>query len=205
MPTSSVTRSGIKNYERYLNILAGAEPFVAPVPAFDLLDEEILLSAQSSVTFSSLSTYAADYQHLQIRATYRDTSGNLFSAVLIRFNADTTSSYAEHFLYGGSSVVSGANATQNEIRIGANMGGGATAGAFSPLVMDILDPFSGSKNTTMRNFGGRLTGSSSQDFVQITSGLYFKTDALTEINIRPESGSLATGSRFSLYGYGKGA
>jgi len=169
--------------------------------SYDLLATEILTSATASVTFSSLGDYAADYQHLQIRYTFRDTTASDFAAILINFNSDSTSSYAEHILRSdpSGSVVSQANTSQTRIRLGAVMGGGATANAFSGGLIDILDPFETTKNTTIRTMQGRNTASN-QTFVQMNSGLYYKTDAITAITIAPESGSIAANSRFSLYG-----
>jgi hypothetical protein len=65
---------------------------------YELIESQILGSNQSSITFSSLATYASTYKHLQIRAAGKG-SGNSFEEtnVNLRFNGDTGSNYSAHF------------------------------------------------------------------------------------------------------------
>ena len=146
MPTSSALRSGIKNYERYLNILAGTEPYVEPVTlTFDLLDEEILASSQSSVTFSSLDTYAADYKHLQIRAVVQTTRASSLDSLRITLNGDTGANYSFHWLQGdGGSITSSAGTDQSNI-FGGYLPGTTNSYSWAPSVTDIFDPFETTK------------------------------------------------------------
>jgi hypothetical protein len=169
----------------------------SPTGSYDLLATEILTSATSSVTFSSLGDYAADYQHLQIRIAAQTNRGTFpDDNILIRFNADSATNYSEHSLRGnGSSVSSGATANSNGINcrgIGASGGGGS----FGAAVIDILDPFETSKYKTTRS----LSGYSSQP-VCFESGNWRNTASVTSIGLTPVVGTLFnTGSRFSLYG-----
>ena len=73
---------------------------VVGVDAFDLLETQTLGTAAASVTFSSLSTYAADYQHLQIRMVAKSADGvsSNLRDLRIQVNADTAANYAAHVL-----------------------------------------------------------------------------------------------------------
>ena len=166
---------------------------------YQLLETTVLGSDTASVTFSSLnSTYGSDYKHLQIRFTGRtDTSGA--NTIRMRFNSDSTSSYARHFLLGNGSTVSSPSATsQTEMSAGSIPDSADDAGNFGGSVVDILDPFSTSKNTTIRALYGHTGGGNN---IHLTSGLYFKTDAITSFELFESGGNnFVTGSRFSLYG-----
>lgn len=168
--------------------------------SFDLLETQVLASSAASVTFSSLSTYAADYQHLQIRAVERTDRGDAVDTSKIQLNGVTASSYAYHYLNGdGSSVSSSAGASQTRILGGVNIGGTGTTSAFGAEVIDILDPFETTKNTTLRIMSGEVNAVAPQ--VRLVSGLFISTDAVTSITLAPNVGSnWVTGSRFSLYG-----
>ena len=177
-----------------LGVLAAQAEAAAPAAAgsYDLLETEILTGTQASVTFSSSnSTYGADYQHLQLRMTLRATTSNNIN---FQFNGDTGSNYKSHFLYGdGSSAGSGYYPTNTKLYLGNTSN---TTNVFSGVVVDILDPFETTKNTTTR----ALYGDTSVNVVQLLSGAWFNTAALTSILITQDSGSYTTGSRFSLYG-----
>lgn len=175
----------------------------APLPTdFELITTTLVSSAVSSVTFSSIGTAAAAYKHLQIRLVTRSGTGS-GAAGDMRFNGDSGFNYRSHQLQGnGSSVTS------------SDSGGGSTSAQafvdimdFSPSssngwqvgIIDILD-WQGSKNKTVRCFGGRLANDQSITEVHLYSGAWFSTAALTDISLYARSQSLGSGSRFSLYG-----
>jgi hypothetical protein len=163
---------------------------------YELLESRFLASNTSSVTFSSLGTYASTYKHLQIRATLRDAGAN--TSWGFRFNSDSTSSYARHGLEGnGSNVVSSAGTSES----GGYMGGGANSGSganiFTALIIDILDPFSTTKNKTVRT----LNGNALPNGIFLVSSLWAKTDSATSFQIYSRFGTnIAANSRLSLYG-----
>jgi hypothetical protein len=64
------------------------------------------------------------------------------------------------------------------------------------FVCDILDPFETTKNKTIRSLAGYGSGGN----VNLYSGLWINTSALTSITILASSGNFASASRFSLYG-----
>jgi hypothetical protein len=162
---------------------------------YELIETQILGSAAASVTFSGLGTYASVYKHLQVRATLRDAGAN--TSWGFRFNGDTTSSYARHDLNGnGSSVASGAGTSETGGFLGGGANSGTTANAFTGLVIDILDPYSTTKNKTLRTLNG-TAGSN----ITLVSSLWIKTDSATSLQIYSRFGTnIAANSRFSLYG-----
>jgi hypothetical protein len=165
--------------------------------SFDLLETQVLGSTTASVTFSSLSTYASTYQHLQIRyATRANTSGGV-QQVWMQVNADTGSNYRGHVLRGtGSSVVSGSVAQGGTVDIGTTAGNTLASGNFSPGVIDLLDAFETTKYKTARSLSGATEGNQ----LELRSWLWMNTNAITQIKLQPFADSWLTGSRFSLYG-----
>jgi hypothetical protein len=195
MGVVKLSTAGIVNYEKYSNLRAGIP--LPPTGDYDLLATEILTSSTSSVTFSSLGDYATDYQHLQIRFVARSTrSGNTDDPMNLQFNT-ITSGYFNHQLSGdGSSVTSGGATSESAIRVGRLTAASSSANAFGAGVIDILDPFETTKNTTFRS----LSGSTNSNLISVFSGSHATTSALTEIKLLPLIASFASGSRFSLYG-----
>jgi hypothetical protein len=164
---------------------------------YELISTEILGSAQASVTFSSLGTYASTYKHLQIRMTSR-TSNAGQAPIVIRFNGVSAPDYDWHHLYGnGSGVVAAANTTRNEIQIRDIPFSSVAANIFAATVIDILEFASTTKNTTTRALHGSVA--TSNNWISLNSGQYRSTSAITAIEISTV-GNFVTGSRFSLYG-----
>ena len=161
--------------------------------SFDLLETQVLGSTAASVTFSSLSTYASSYQHLQIRIAART---GVAANLKIQYNGDTAGNYSFHYLEGtGSSVVSGAGTSQSSGDLGVAV---AETNVFSGFVVDILDPFETTKYKTGRSFYGAATAGSK--WMGIMSHNWRSTSAVTSINIAAGAQSFQTGSRFSIYG-----
>ena len=168
--------------------------------SFDLLETQVLGSAAASVTFSSLSTYASSYQHLQLRVTARTSRADTGDDIILRFNNDSTvANYRYHALYGTGSVAGSENA---QVATGARFmqatGANFTASAFNAGVCDILDPFETTKNKTIRTLSG-VPGS--YDRIWLASNLWANTSAVTSITlVSGFSANFVTGSRFSIYG-----
>lgn len=166
--------------------------------AFELISTQVLASSASSVTFSSI---PSDFKHLQIRMAHRNTrtgSGN--GLMVLEFNGDTGANYSMHELVGNGSTVT-SNATfavdQNFMGLAFSPEASNTTSAFAGTVVDILDYSNTSKNKTVRSLGGVAA---STNRISLISGHWRNTSAVTSINMYVFSGSLLTGSRFSLYG-----
>ena len=202
MTTKSLLHSSLLDNQYYTSMLVGNAGYVPSTE--DILAEVVLASSQASVTFSSLDTLAAGYQHLQIRYVARtDKTGDPDNYLHAQFNNVTSSSYASHQLQGnGSSVLSSAIASQTYMRLanGSLIGAGASAGAFSASVIDILDPFETTKNTTARALTGISGGVTYSYVINLSSGVFLSTAAITEIDLFPLVGNFVTGSRFTLIG-----
>jgi hypothetical protein len=74
-----------------------------------------------------------------------------------------------------------------------------TANSFGAAVLDVLDPYSTTKNKTLRCLQGVRAGTGPA--IELRSGFWNNTASITSIVFTPEtSGSFVSGSRFSLYG-----
>jgi hypothetical protein len=164
---------------------------------YELISTTVLTGTEATVTFSNLGDYSSTYKHLQIRIVARtDRSGESNDFALLRINGDTGSNYRSHFLYGnGSSVFAGDSASTGILafRLAAAT---STANTFGAIVLDILDPYSTTKNKTVRYLGG----STSLAEIHIGSGARFNTETTNTISLTGGVGSFISGSRFSLYG-----
>jgi hypothetical protein len=184
-----------------LGILSAAGAAVGFESDYELIETAIVSgTATSSVTFSSLATYASTYKHLQIRhLTRNSTTGN--EAIQIRFNGVSSAVYSWHSLYnnqsGGLLTGSAFNATNITSYPGANSD--APANVFMPAVIDILDAFSTTKNKTTRQLAGARFGASAQE-VSLYSGCFQSTASTTSLSLTTQGGVFVAGSRFSLYG-----
>jgi hypothetical protein len=172
----------------------------APVAedAYELIESSILGSSQSSITFSSLATYASTYKHLQIRLAARsDRSGTAGEGILLRINGDTGSNYARHVMNGnGSTVDSFGVANDTSLQVGNIFSAADGANQFGGVVVDFLDVYSTSKNKTIKSLAG-----SAPSFIFLRSGVRLNTEAISSLTLQPAFGTnFVTGSRFSLYG-----
>ena len=163
---------------------------------YELISTTILGTAASSVTFSSLGTYSSTYKHLQLRIAARSSSASSFSGRL-RFNGDTGANYSFHQLLGnGSSVLSTADSGQTGTDILPVSNSNSTASSFAGAVIDILDSYSTTKNTTLRTLAGFAVTA-----VYLRSGAWYNTASVTSIDLYMQDASnFIAGSRFSLYG-----
>jgi hypothetical protein len=177
-----------------LGIFSAAGAGVVDLGAYDLLETNILGSAQSSITFSSLATYASTYKHLQIRALVNGPG-----SISMRFNGVTSSgSYKDHRLFGLNGSVGSDTIFTNQLYLGSTPVVGST-NQFGPKVIDILDAFSTTKNKTTRTLSGRANTSATEAIIELLSGLFISTDSTTSIELFGSS-NMSVGSRFSLYG-----
>jgi hypothetical protein len=167
---------------------------------FELISTTILESAASSVIFSNLGDYSSSYKHLQIRASARMSAVAIGATGSLRLNGDTGSNYAWRYIQGTGSVVNGegfGNDTEME-NIYAINAANDVANSFNAIVIDILDCYSTTKNTTVRAFSGVV---GNENRVRIGSGLWMNTASLTSVTMFSTSGiNFVSGSRFSLYG-----
>ena len=146
-----------------------------------------------AVSFNSI---PQTYKHLQLRAMSRNSGDNI--SLRATFNSDNTSIYTLHELYSGGASV----ATASQVNIAyypcALSGPASISGVFGVSITDILDYTNTNKFKTART----LTGydANGGGYVELTSGVWRSTSAITSITIVPNAGTMAQYSHFSLYG-----
>jgi hypothetical protein len=181
-------------------ILSAAGAGVGVAGDYELIETSILTSSASSVTFSNLGTYSSTYKHLQLRAVARHNAGAGGGSSLMIFNGDTAANYSRHNLTGdGSTVFSQAQVSSSWIEIPAIGSAGNAANIFGGHVIDILDPYSTTKNKTIRALAGKMSSDGGNN-ISLISGNWRSTASVTSMTFTPNAGSLIAGSRFSLYG-----
>ena len=182
-----------------LGIFSAAGAGGVSAGSYELIETQILGSNQASVVFSSLGTYSSTYKHLQIRLLGRQAlAAGGQGDIYVRFNADSSSNYARHFLSGtGAAVSSGATASASYALGGVAPYNNETSGSFGASVIDILDAYSTTKNKTIRALSG--SHSSNAPLIQLASGHWRDTSSVTSITLSVFDVWL-TASRFSLYG-----
>ena len=200
MAIKSLQHSSLTDNAFYRSVLAGNDAYFPEFESDDFLEEVVLTTSASSVTFSGLASYAtAGYKHLQIRWVARGSNASNSNSLQMELNADTGNNYARHYFTGtGSSVVSGDQTAKEYLIRMTYPASQETADTFGAGVVDLLDAFSSSKNTTAR----ALSGSSGVNLPRISldSGLWLNTAAITSIRLWSDGSNLIAGSRFSLYG-----
>tara|TARA_R110000822_G_C15025995_1_gene463702 strand:+ start:49 stop:615 length:567 start_codon:yes stop_codon:yes gene_type:complete len=167
--------------------------------AFDLLETTTLTTSASSISFSGLDSYAADYKHLQVRAVGRWDTSFAERTVNMKINGDSGSNYSAHSLFANGSTVQANDWTSdNKIDLAALSGSSGAGGAFGAIIIDILDAFKTTKFKTVR----ALSGATEAPRVQLNSGLWQNLNATTGITLFEQysSSNFVAGSRFSLYG-----
>jgi hypothetical protein len=164
---------------------------------YELIESYILGSSQASVTFSNLGDYSSTYKHLQVRIVSKTIRSSTSDQLSIRLNADSGSNYARHRLLGEGTVQSDASSSQTSMNDVLVSDGANETSVFGAAVVDILDPYSTSKNTTLRILSG---SAGTEGRIMLSSGLWNNTNSLTTVEFFRPTSSLATGSRFSIYG-----
>ncbi|CAB4158560.1 hypothetical protein UFOVP710_10 [uncultured Caudovirales phage] len=151
--------------------------------------------ASGVITFSSI---PSTYKHLQIRWIDKSTTTGSYN--FLRFNSDSGSNYANHYLYGdGASAVSGADTTQTSINLYGSLVTSSASNVYAVHVLDILDYTSVNKNKTIRALGGQ--DSNGSGIAILTSGLWMNSStAISSLTITANTGSFTTASSFALYG-----
>lgn len=173
-----------------LGILASASGGAAD---YELISTSLVTgSSVASVTFSSLNTAAAAYKHLQLRIVASPVTAGV--TMWTQFNGDTASNYNYHFVVGqGGSAYVGSGGNSSGTLIGGIAGWNNTS--FMSSIFDILEFSNTTKNKTTRALSGQATGE-----VELCSGLWRSTSAITSATIYFGGTNIAVGSRLSLYG-----
>jgi hypothetical protein len=176
-----------------LGIIASSGGAAASTSSYESI-ATVAGNSGTSVTFNSI---PSGYVSLQVRYyAARDSSSGFLG---VRFNSDTGSNYADHYLYGTGATVSAAGGDASNTRI--NYVAPVQDSGYSYKasgILDIYDYSSTTKYKTTRGSAGLNTNSSASR-VWLSSGLWMSTSAITSITFDLLGDTFATSS-FSLYG-----
>lgn len=154
---------------------------------YEPIASQTLGSDSSSVTFSDI---PGTYTDLVLVCSIKRTSAN--QNVRLRYNSDSASNYSTTFLEGtGSAAASGRQTSATHMPIDYS----TSTSAFAVSVTQIMSYANTNVNKTFVNRAGE-SGTS----VVVHCGLWRSTAAITSVNLSTGTGSMATGSTFSLYG-----
>ena len=140
-----------------------------------------LSSSSGSFTFSSI---PSTYTDLQIRwALISSTS----SPVYLQYNGDTTAAnYAGHGIMGNGSTASSFGSTaEGGVYVAGLVGAGITSSTYPGVgIVDISDYANTSKNKTAKSiFGIDANASSTNQTIELDSGLWLSTSAINQIKV----------------------
>ena len=187
----------IKNKIKSGSLLVGNAAYMPP--SFESIETVTVGSGgASTVTFSSI---PSTYTHLQVRYLTRTNRGDVQDLIRFRFNSDSGTNYAYHWLRGDGSTADAGNGTSTAspwtaIVAGANAG----ANQFGAGVSDILDYANTNKYKTTRTLSG-IDTNSADGRIMFFSNLWMNTAAINSIEIAPNFGSsINQYSSFALYG-----
>lgn len=159
---------------------------------YDKIATTTLGSSSSLVTFSSI---PSTYTDLVLVGSIQMSDNTSF---YIRCNSDTTNKYSATMLNGDGSSASSSRFSQTDL------GGNGiytasntfpTSGSFGVSIWNFLNYSNTTTNKTILSRAGSA-GLSTKAIVN----LYASTSAITQLDIRPFSGTMATGTSFTLYG-----
>ncbi len=181
-----------------LGIIASSYPRAAG--AFESIASASGTGSSQNITFSSI---PSTYTSLQLRGIFRSSHTATVEDIRVRFNSDTGTNYASHFLTGdGSATAVDASASTTLINIGRTTAASAAADIVSGFVIDIHDYTSTARYKTLRALGGLDRNGSGN--IYMSSGLWMSTSAITSITFNLFSGNWTTQTQIALYGI-KGA
>jgi hypothetical protein len=182
-----------------LGIIASSKLTAAP-NSYESIATVTLGSTQTTISFTSI---PSTYKHLQVRAIGRfDNPLNIYRNGSIRFNSDTGTNYAVHYIAGdGSSVFADAASETALCYPYAMPDDSTTANVFGAAVFDILDYANTSKYKTVRSLSGVNTNSS-VGVARLNSGLWTSTSAITSISFSSNNFTIGykQHTQFALYG-----
>jgi len=183
-----------------LGILASSSPSIGDFESIATVT--VGAGGAASVTFSSI---PSTFTHLQIRGIMRDqraTYGNSGSSY--SFNGDNANNYSWHSVQGDGSTATARNATTT-YRMATNSGAasGAPTNTFGAIVVDILDYANTNKYKTARALSGVDINGTVSGFggvVELISGNWRSTSAITSVTITAENPNYVQYTQFALYG-----
>lgn len=148
-------------------------------------------SASTLVTFSSI---PSTYTDLVLVASIQCENTSFY----IRCNSDTTNKYSATLLSGDGSSASSSRFSQTDLGGNGIYTPGNTFPNATSFGVGIWNFQNYSNTTTFKTILSRV-GSAGLSTKAIVN-LYASTSAITQLDIRPFSGTISAGSTFNLYG-----
>lgn len=148
----------------------------------------------ATITFSSI---PSTYTHLQVRVMARVAAGG--EDLSVRFNGDTGANYSRHRITGsGTAAASAGNASVNQITTLGSAGMPSAANTYAVSIIDVLNY----TNTNIYKTARMLSGQDSNGTggIEMTSGAWLNTAAVTSLTIFSNSSNYPTAASFALYG-----
>jgi hypothetical protein len=197
------TSSILQGFPKSRSLLAGNAAY-DPAATF-FIQRITATGGETSLSFTSI---PSNYKHLQIRSLTKTTNTtNAGANIMLRFNSDSSSSYALHRLSGdGSTASASATAPSTD---GINLSDFAQrsstqlANIYAAGIIDIHDYSSTTKNKTVRSMYGNDSNQTGAGLwlIYLYSGLWINTSAISTVTFSIASGtSFAAGTTFGLYG-----
>jgi hypothetical protein len=191
MAVTKLSNSRLTSFNKYDSFLAGNSGY-SPSDFDSIATTTVGSGGVSSVTFSSI---PSTYTHLQLRIT---TLLSGVDDVIIRFNSDSANNYRGHYILGNGTAGS-AGQTFGGAYSGLAILYAPYSGVPIPSNTDILDYANTNKFKTTRTLYGAENNSSGR--IQLNSGVWRSTSAVTNILVIPASGAtFSQYSSFALYG-----
>jgi len=166
---------------------------------YEPISTQTVGTAVASVTFSSIPQTYTDI--VFVSSTYYSAS----VAMVVRFNNDSTSNYSYTVLGGstaapGNGSYSGRTTTQTSTNlVGYYATTNSNANIFAPTVATFMNYSNTTTNKSLITRSFAYDNGDGKD-VELFSGLYRSTSAITRVDLFPSSGNFAVGSTFTLYG-----
>lgn len=162
-----------------------------------LISDQTLGADTASISFSSI---PATYKHLLLLVQARSDAVATHTGLSMQFNGDTGANYDQQYLQSDNTTNTGARVTaQTALRAGIISAANAAANAASANRIDIPN-YAGT--TFLKHFVAQSSDSiaTATPLLEMESGYWRSTAAITSILLFPASGNFKTGSRATLFG-----
>ena len=162
---------------------------------YTLISSNVLASSAASVTFSAI---PSTYTDLVVRAS---TRSSVAGGVFMQINGDTSSLYSITRLRGdGATTSSGLTSNATNLYFGLDVYDTSTANTFTSQEIYIPN-YTVAQNRAISNFLVQENNAASTNTnIDVESGLYRSTTAITSLTILKTSNNFVSGSSFYLYG-----
>lgn len=162
-------------------------------------DSIATISPSSSTATIDFTNIPQTYASLHFRIRYQDNS-TAGGGAFIQFNNNTGSNYARHVInnLSGGSITASGSTSQTSILLATTP---TNASYATVQLLDIHNYTSSTSNKTARWVVGKDTnGLYASNYIQIGSGLWINTAAITSVKFSLFSGTFNTGTSIALYG-----